>query len=486
MIKDFNKDAEGIDFSGYDVCICGSGAAGITLALKLAEQDKKVLLLEGGDKDFTQRSQDLYKGKSVGITYYLDIWRLRFFGGTTNHWAGRCRPFVKEDFYEREINGLPGWPISFEDMQQYLPETKKILGLPAENTFKALPGSHIQGGRFIPDEFIVSDPVRFGKKYAKDLKNNNNITLVLNASATNITLNDSLDSVASIEVKNFEGQSRVVRSDKFVIAMGAIETPRLLLNSNSQIQTGIGNQTDMVGRCFMEHFNIHLGDFVENPDQWDGLEQMQFFVEPEYRIQNHLGSGNLCFSIVNQYKAYGRTAELKELLMKLSCKLGIAGSMQFLHQYQCLGEGSIQTMLEQFPNKNSRVRLSEERDEMGMQRVTLDWEMSDKDKSSIRRLATEMAQDFASSGLGRVKLADYIVNDDEEIITAPHAHQMGSTRMAKSAEHGVVDPNCRVFGINNLYIAGSGIFPTGGGGNPTMPLIQLTLRLADHLLGKPA
>ena len=143
-------------------------------------------------------------------------------------------------------------------------------------------------------------------------------------------------------------------------------------------------------------------------------------------------------------------------------------------------------MLEQAPVMDgSSVSLAGEKDELGMRKAKIDWKLSDVDRRTIRTVGLEVAKGFARSGLGLVKLRDYIVDSARDIPVSPHAHHMGTTRMAQSAEWGVVDPNCKVFGTNNLYVAGSSIFSTGGGCNPTMPILQFTLRLADHLKGRP-
>ena len=86
--------------------------------------------------------------------------------------------------------------------------------------------------------------------------------------------------------------------------------------------------------------------------------------------------------------------------------------------------------------------------------------------------------------LGFVKLNDFVYDTSIPLKMAPHAHHMGTTRMAASPQFGVVDANCKVFGTENLYVAGSSIFAKGGASNPTMPLLQFAVRLADHLDNK--
>jgi len=323
--------------------------------------------------------------------------------------------------------------------------------------------------------------VRFGQKYYDLLAKSENIDLFLNANVTDIQLYDDLQTVEAVIVRNYSGSTAKVRAKKFILCMGAIETARILLNSNSQVVEGIGNQTDMVGRCFMEHFNIDLGSFVADTKKWQDFSHMQFFSQPDYVLKNKLAMSSIAFGKMGSYEAYGRTAELKKIFNDLSCRLGVSEHLQFIYKHKCLGEGVIGTICEQFPYKESRISLDSQEDTLGLKRIKIDWKMSPANASAIREIAIDMAKEYAKNDLGRVKLKSYIWNANEPIPAGAHAHQMGTTRMAESHEHGVVDQNCRVFATKNLYVAGSGVFASGGGGNPTMPIIQLTLRLASHL-----
>ena len=114
----------------FDVCVVGAGPAGITLARRLAGDGLDVALMEGGGLEPEPRSQALYEGELVGLPYYpLDAARLRYFGGTSNHWAGWCRALRPPDFEARPGVPMSGWPISAADLAPYSAETDGILGL---------------------------------------------------------------------------------------------------------------------------------------------------------------------------------------------------------------------------------------------------------------------------------------------------------------------------------------------------------------------
>ena len=188
--------------------------------------------------------------------------------------------------------------------------------------------------------------------------------------------------------------------------------------------------------------------------------------------------------VSNSQPSAGRAARLKEAVQKAACESSTEAYLRFLMDFRCPGEGKIGSLCEQSPNPKSRVFLADETDALGVPKAVIDWQMNEFDKRTIRRVAVAIAQDFARNDVGRIRLKDFILDESLDIPSDHHSHHMGTTRMAARADHGVVDANCRVFGADNLYAAGSSIFSTGGANNPTLPLVQFALRLADHLAVK--
>lgn len=462
----------------YDICIVGSGPAGITLALNLANNGKTVILLEGGGLEYSNDSQSLYKCESTGHEAWPEHTRLRYFGGTSNHWSGRCRPFETSDFRERHINSLPGWPINYSEIEPFLPGAMEILDLDTSRGFQAINGD-LPSNHFEPDAFAKSPPTRFKMKYIDKIIESKNIDCFYNATALDIGLDSTYKSVNHIEIANQNHQIASVKADVFALCIGGIETPRFLLNCNKQISAGIGNSSGMVGRCFMEHLNVPMGSFIyEDPEEFSKL---QFFANDRFCESSNIGKSNVTMSIVNSVKSYGRTKAIKTFFKSLACQMKIEDKVQFLSDFKCPGMGTISTLIEQAPNLNSRIMLSEKDDTYGLKKAHLNWKISDYDRRTIRTVGISMAKDFSESGLGKIKLADFILDSNLEIKFGHHAHHMGTTRMAEDAKFGVVDRNLKVHDVRNLYIAGSSVFSTGGACNPTMPIIQLCLRLTDHL-----
>lgn len=464
----------------YDFCILGTGPAGITLALNLANKGANVLLLEGGGLDYSQQSQQLYECKAITHNPWPMYSRLRYFGGTSNHWAGRCRPFEESDFIADSVNGLPGWPISFKEVNHYLGDAMDILDLDSVKGFTPI-NRPLLHKYFKPDAFASSPPTRFKSKYIDTISNHENIDCYYHANAIDLVLDNASQAISQVKVTNFNDVKTNFTADTFICCLGGIENARFLLNCNQQIPAGLGNSSDMVGRCFMEHLNVQLGEFYfDNPDD---VSQLQFFSTSEFANDFQLGRSNIAFKIVEGLKSYGRTKAIKNFFKNLSCQLGISDNVQFISDFTCPGTGKISTLMEQSPNRNSRITLGEETDQLGMQKAVIDWQLNERDMQTIRTTAIELAKQFTEAELGSIRLSSFILDDSEEVIFSHHSHHMGTTRMSSNSRHGVVDENLKVHDLENLYIAGSSVFPTGGVGNPTMPLVQLSLRLSDHLSG---
>jgi len=330
-------------------------------------------------------------------------------------------------------------------------------------------------------------PVRFAKKYHNELFNSKNIDLYTNANLTDIKLNDSFNHVNQLSIKNFNNHSYKFSGNNIILAMGAIENARILLNCNSQLPNGVGNHSDFVGRCFMEHFQLVLGSYTINPENpvWSSDIGLEFFPTDKFVMENKIGTSVISFGKASS-ESYGRLKVIKKALRDGFCNSDSLRDMyRSMFNTNCPGDGIITTLCEQSPNRDSRITLSKEKDSLGLRRLSLNWSVNELDKHTVVTLAKETAKEFARLDFGRVKLKDYILSDNKDVeFNQGHCHQMGTTRMSKLPGNGVVDLNSKVFGIDNLFIAGSSVFSTSGGVNPTLSIVQLSLRLAEHILRK--
>jgi choline dehydrogenase-like flavoprotein len=466
----------------FDVCVCGGGVAGITLALALAQRCS-VVLLEGGGHEYSYDSQSLYKGRNVGLEYFdLAGTRLRFFGGSSNHWEGWLCPLDPHDFEPAPYAGHPGWPIAAADLDPYLEATRTILDISDDRCVGNDPTRNpwhreVEGFREIK---IWSSPLRFGPRYAPQIERSARIACYLHANVIDLRL--AGDRIANVRIADYRGRRFDVRAHTFVLALGGIENPRILLNCNRQRPAGIGNQHDLVGRYFAEHPHMTVGGILLE----DGvrLDKMRIF-SPSPQLLRREGILNV--SLRCRQKRGPRPEGFKATLRRATCKSDLLKrSAETLRGSSiACDDGWLKVVSEQSANPQSRVMLGEELDRFGLRAPVLDWQLNTLDKHTMRQAVLRFGEAFAGADCGRVRMAGWLMDDslsfpglEQEL--AGH-HHMCTTRMAGSPRHGVVDANQKTFSVNNLYIAGSSVFARGGHINPTFTIVQMSLRLADHL-----
>lgn len=489
----------------FDVCIIGTGPAGTSLARKLAARGLDVALMEAGAVDWSEESQDITRGESVGILYPdLDVARLRYLGGNSNHWNGLCRPFEATDFEARPANPDAAWPISRADLDPYTGEVHDILDLTPIDDGDPDPDNPAETG-FRRIHYFRSAPTNFGLKYLDELTASGRISLCLNANLVDLRLDDALGTVTGAVFRSYapDDAGFTVRARAYALCCGGIENPRLLLNFRSQIPAGVGNQNDLVGRYYSDHPGTPppLGEVIYT----NGVAaDVQFFC-PTEALMAELGS--MPMNVRLNYTDRRPLPFAKELARTVQCSVPYAADMTDAvlgDALQCGMGGGVTDWWrsrdgDRWPwgrvafnaqpalNRDSRVMLSDETDAFGMQRVKLDWRVQPVDNHSIRETIKAFAGWLAEENIARMKIYDWVLSDTPiEIASSGDEsmsswHHMCGTRMATDPKMGVVDADCRVHGLSNLYIGGSSVFSSSGFVNPTYTIVQLALRLGDHL-----
>jgi choline dehydrogenase-like flavoprotein len=548
-----------------DICIIGAGAAGITLARQFSGQPFRVSVLESGDLKPDNATQSLYIGKNTGLPYFpLDAARLRLFGGTTNHWGGTCRPFSQIDFEARDWIPYSGWPIRLDDVQPYYDRARVICRVGSPDWKLAdweqrdrLPTLPLAGGRVASRvaQVVPGEQRSFGKHYRDDIDRAPNVITYLNANVTEIETNDEGTIVTGVRIACLSGNRFSLKARNFILAAGGIENARILLLSNQQQASGLGNQHDLVGRFFMEHPRFDAGmilpadrhlevgfydthgvtgtrlkgyiGLTEQTIRKEKLVDVQVNMIPVYskayrealktpavdslkylvrklrsrEAPDDFGThvSNVVGDILTAPKYFlpmaplplpepvalrkilGATAEEKEhLLADLFGDIGFVANEKIFSNTP-IDHILLSTRIDSAPTPDSRVTLGSDRDALGLPRVQLHWQLSPLDKHSVRRTLEIIGAELGRAGLGRLQIQ---IDDDDTTWpkdTRGGWHHMGTTRMSDDPRRGVVDRNCQVHGIANLFIAGSSVFPTAGSGTPTMMLVSLALRLADYL-----
>ncbi len=522
MLVDGRSVPAGSEFT-TDLCIIGAGAAGITLARELADAPFEITLLESGGFDLDPQTQALTDGKIVGMPYRaLPSTRLRCFGGTTQHWGGWCRAFDDIDFSEREWVPHSGWPITRADLVDYYVRAQEICQLgpfaydPSDWDISDTPALKLASGNVKSRVIQFSPPTRFGLRYRDAILHAKNNKLYLYSNVVRIEPSKNGKQILRLDLKTLSGNTFSVRAKQYVLATGGIENPRMLLAANDVIRTGIGNDNDLVGRYFSDHMQLDTGglfplrsdisfDFYElesreklhKPIRSNGratpIMGYLTLTEDAQRSARTLNySGNLERSYWSDYfmhtaklhkNAETRLQEFTDGLTTIWSNMQEAADIAFTDRSLSVTRNfyKITTTQEQAPNPNSRVLLSSEMDSLGMPIVKLDWQLTDLDKHTIKTAMKLIASAVSKAGIARLHVPLRLEVDDWPAYMGISAHHSGTTRMHANPKLGVVDANCQVHGISNLYVLGSSVFPTNSHGNPTLTIVALSLRLADLL-----
>lgn len=467
-----------------DVCVAGAGAAGITLALELEGSGLDICLLEaGGWEPPSVDDAHPYAGESIGEPYNLLVTRLRYFGGTTNHWGGWCMPLDPIDFRARTFVPLSGWPFGRSALEPYYARAARICEIdPPEFDLEKLPGGDRTAkdllGKYDPDFTVkllrYSPPTQFGRRYRAQIESSKRVRCFLNSTVVEIEEVSGSGSVSKIRVRAGEKQF-FVKARAYVIALGAIENARLLLCSD-RIGRGPGNDSDFVGRCFADHVSSkRIGDaLLPSRSPYFRLHDLG-----ELTVMLHLSFRDEILEaheLVNFGIVLTRIWTPERILAA-----GYFNDPRLYPEWrdQEPGKFSVAVRLEATPNRDSRITLLPARDANGMRRIRLDWKINSLELEAIERIAGLFGRKLGQSGIGRLRPIHALRPGEGG--HQYQSHQMGTTRMSTDPRSGVTDPDCRVHSIDNLYISGSSVFPTFGFANPTLTIVALAIRLADHL-----
>lgn len=497
MILDFRRLEHGQEIAA-DICIIGAGAAGISLARSLIGSGLQVCVLESGGFEPDEEIQSLYQGENVGYPYGdLRAARLRYFGGSTNHWGGWSGPLNKSDFETRPWVPYSGWPIRKQDLDPYYPVAQILCELgPYRYDTAAWEGESRNYPSFHPSKLTsrfwqFSPPTRFGIAYRSDLEAAKNVTVYLYANVAKLETNGNASLVRRARIRTPWGQGGAARARNFVLAGGGIENARLLLLSNDVQSAGLGNQYDLVGRFFMEHPMVLRSARILTQE----LNTIKTLFEPITKASQRAVAG-LCPTeaaqrqrqILNCSATVQRALDFKPDAVsgwpdELSAKLWVVMTDLENGRHKTPAVFDLVTRSEQAPNPDSRITLGSERDALGLNRSVLDLRFTELDFETIRVTLRLIGEEFGRLGLGRAKLSSWALSEQT---TWPESlrwswHHMGTTRMADEPKQGVVDRNCRVHSVANLYVTGSSVFTTSGYMNPTLTIVALALRLGEHL-----
>jgi len=487
-------------------------------------------VLEAGGQTPDEATQGLCELENVGAPIREGFMsRARYFGGSCNLWAGRSMRLAPLDLAGRDWVADSAWPIGAEELAVHYPKASAILKLPNNEHFEpewyqtrlSAPERGLFDGDLVPTVSLwAKAPMRFGVAHRQRLKQSRHSHLVLHANVTGIHLGEGGRTVESVTASTLDRRRLTVRARIFVLAAGGLENARLLLVSHDRHGCGIGNGFDLVGRYFMDHPRAVFGKVRLRPGfrlpLIAGLPtrhgHVQLGIGPSEAVQRRECLLNHYVTLEPEYSPYVRDAYKTSVeVMKVLLRRGHAGKRWNLADVRRAGFDEMIQLLtpkeimphflymwargaraalprrtveetrvvvyfcEQPPRPDSRVTLSTDRDALGVNRLILDWRIPDVVVRSILRLQELLRIKLERRGIGQ------LVPGDGEPRFTDASHHIGTTRMSDDPKRGVVDPDGRVHGMANLYVAGSSVFPSSGHANPTFTIVALALRLAAHL-----
>ena len=501
-----------------DVCIVGAGAAGISIARELIGSSLSVSLFESGGLSAERDTQALYRGETNNpYDWALDESRSRLFGGTTDQWSGWCRALDPADFETRNWIPSSGWPFGIETLLPHYNRARALCEVSAAERGDDPRQLDLDNEMLITRLFSLSPPTRFGQTYRDDLAKAANVTTYLHANAIAFQTDESGQHIQTIEFRTLSGKSFVASATVFILATGGVENARLLLASGANRRHAIGNENDLVGRYYMDHlafFSAVLEQRNTAPSlalyttPFDGRPAaagpvsgaitlsdrslrdrellaavLRFIVRPAFSTHpdyesSSVASARRVAAAASSARSPDRASSHFVSALRGFGAVSKVGVKALAHRIRPQSRFVVRCLAESAPDPENRVTLSEKRDSLGQRRASVRWKIGSLERRSITALHDSFANESARLGLGAL-LA--ITPDYAPSLLTGASHHIGTTRMHDSPRQGVVDANCRVHGMTNLYIAGSSVFPTCGYVNPTLTIIALALRLADRV-----
>jgi choline dehydrogenase-like flavoprotein len=506
-----------------DVCIIGSGVAGLLLAHQLLGKGRRVVVLETGGREAGDETHPLNEVVQRGSVYRgATHGRARCVGGTSTRWGGAMIPFLPSDLAERSHVGAPQWPVSFQELSRFIPDVERVFALDR--------GSY--DGAFLSEfgdaAILPQDPdflPRFAKwprfrmrnlanLFRREIEQDNELQLWFNAHVTSFALDEGGDRIASVTASAHSERLIEVSANRFVLCAGAIESTRLLLSLDRQAGGRLSRQGGALGRFFHDHVSIVAADLeVDDPFSLNRLaglrfvgstmRSLRFELSPAAQAAERVSSafGHIQFA-TREATTFDAIRELLQCVQKRarprwsSVTRVVFGAPDLAMiaywrakwrqlRWPRAADYQFHIVAEQLPSRDNQISLAGDVDRFGVPLASINWRVQPRELATVEAYARRFESFWRRRGLARVarlNWRDLPRRIADESSPMDVFHPGGSTRMGTSASVGVVDRDLKVFGFGNLHVASTSVFPSGASANPTFMLMLFVCRLSRHLL----
>src|SRR3989338_5462133 len=449
----------------YDICIVGSGPSGMTLAAELASSGLKIAMIESGSFKRSSLAEELKEVQSEKLPIKANP-RERVVGGASSTWGGLSALLDPAD--------LAHWPLSFDELLPYLKAAAKYH-FPSLETFQNPSGT---GWKFknLADKLFVAVRPPFNFTSLVNIFNRKGVDLYTEATVAKLVSQNGR--IKKVLCRSVDGQGFEVSAEIFILACGGIENSRLLLVS------GLGNEYDQVGRYFMNHPKGYAGR----------LHLSKPLPVNNYYLPRVVG-GRMVYAGLRLEEELQKEKGLLNACVQFEPDLGIFQKYAFAIWRRMPGFSTkvltiflprtlrARWFADMEPRAENRVILSDKLDRFGSPLPKVVYDLSERDKATLEELFSQLR-----SGVERLELGKLTgtAADVLKVVKDDASHHLGGTRMGLSPQESVVNTECRVHSSENLYVVGGSVFPSAGCASPTMTMVALSIRLAEHVKSKLA